>query len=53
MPAPLFPQGVQKIVGKQNLYRIRSGNYRVIYSLKQEQLIIEVVRIGHRKDVYK
>ena len=48
-----LPQGVRKIIGKQNLFRIRSGNYRIIYSIIEEQLIIEVVRIGHRREVYR
>lgn len=36
-----------------NLYRIRIGDYRVIYEIKSDLLIILVVRIGHRKDVYE
>ncbi len=47
------PQGVKKLAGSENLYRIRIGDYRVIYSIFENVLIIEIIRIGHRKDVYK
>ena len=35
------------------LYRIRAGNYRVVYSVQDDMLIILVVEVGHRKDVYR
>ncbi len=47
-----FPPGYKKLKGFKNLYRIRSGNYRVIYSILHHELIIEVLKIGHRKNVY-
>jgi len=47
------PHGTVKLIGKENLYRIRDGNYRAIYQIKNDQLLILVVKIGHRKDVYK
>ena len=47
------PTNSIKIKGKLNLWRIRSGNYRIIYSLIEDELIIEVIRIRHRKDVYR
>jgi mRNA interferase RelE/StbE len=49
------PDGYKKLQASKNhsLYRIRSGNYRIIYTIKQEVLIILIVEIGHRKDVYK
>lgn len=42
----------KKLKGRSNLYRIRIGNYRVIYEVQGDILVIIVVRIGHRKDVY-
>ena len=48
-----FPQGSKKLVGGRASYRIHEGVYRVIYSVVQEFLVIEVVKVGHRKDVYK
>lgn len=47
------PSGVVKLAGEENLYRIRVGNYRVIYNIQDKQLIILILKIGHRKDVYK
>lgn len=47
------PSGVKKIVGRIDLWRIRSGNYRIIYSIKDDKLVIEIIRIRHRKEVYK
>ena len=47
------PTNSIKIKGKLNLWRIRSGNYRIIYSLIEDELIIEIIRIRHRKDVYR
>ncbi len=43
----------KKIKGKENHYRIRLGDYRIIYSPQQDILIVRVIRIGHRKDVYR
>ena len=37
----------------QNSYRVRVGNYRIIYSINDNLLTIEIIRIAHRKDVYK
>jgi mRNA interferase RelE/StbE len=48
-----FPQGVRKLVGAENTYRIRIGDYRVLYNLIEQKVIIEIIRVGHRKDVYK
>lgn len=47
-----FPSGYKKLKGFKNLYRIRSGDYRIIYSIYQDILIVEIVKIAHRKDAY-
>ena len=47
-----FPSGYKKLKGFKNLYRIRSGSYRIIYSIQHNELIIEVLKIAHRKDAY-
>lgn len=48
------PSGSIKLQGyKEALYRIRSGNYRIIYSIKKDLLVVLVVEIGHRKEVYR
>ena len=47
------PQGVKKLVGFERIYRIRVGDYRILYDIFKKELIIEIIRIRHRKDVYK
>lgn len=44
---------VKKLKGSDSLYRIRLGDYRVIYELKNELLIVLVIKIGHRREVYR
>lgn len=46
------PANSKKLTGR-DAYRIRIGNYRVIYEVDDGKLIILVVRVGHRKDVYR
>lgn len=46
------PNGCKKLKGR-NAYRIRVGNYRIIYEIQDRVLLMEVVAIGHRKDIYK
>lgn len=45
--------GHKKLVGSAHTYRIRSGDYRIVYSVFDESLVIHIIKIGHRKDVYK
>ena len=47
------PPGSRKLSGSDSTYRIRIGNYRVIYEIHDEVILIEVVKVGHRKDVYR
>lgn len=47
------PVGVKKLVGHDNLYRLRSGPYRVIYTIEDRVVTVTVVRIGHRRDIYR
>ena len=48
------PIGVKKLKDtKEDLYRVRVGDYRIIYSIEDEIKIIDILRIGHRKDIYK
>jgi mRNA interferase RelE/StbE len=43
---------IKKLKTKTTLYRLRVGDYRVVYSIQKEKIIIYVVVVGHRKDVY-
>jgi mRNA interferase RelE/StbE len=45
------PIGCKKLKGREG-YRVRQGNYRVIYDIFDDILIVEVVAVGHRKDIY-
>ncbi len=47
-----FPAGVKKLQG-EDAYRIRVGDYRVIYEVQHGRLTILVIRIGHRREVYR
>jgi mRNA interferase RelE/StbE len=47
-----FPAGFKKLSGQKDLYRIRTGDYRIVYQFNSGKLIILIVRIGHRKDIY-
>ncbi len=47
------PQGYKKILGYENLYRIRVGEWRIIYAIEDEQLIILILEIGPRGGVYR
>jgi mRNA interferase RelE/StbE len=45
--------GCEKLTGEQDRYRLRVGRYRIIYSTGDAELLVVVVRVGHRKDVYR
>lgn len=47
------PVGSKKLKGYSNLWRLRVGNYRIIYSIEDVIKLIDVREIGHRKDIYK
>jgi mRNA interferase RelE/StbE len=47
------PHGCQKLTSTEPLYRIRVGDYRIIYTIQYKQLVVLVIRIAHRKDVYR
>lgn len=46
------PEGCKKLKGNKNQYRIRVGNYRAVYNIDDQILIVEVTKIGDRKDIY-
>jgi mRNA interferase RelE/StbE len=47
------PPGVEKLSGEGDLYRVRVGEYRVVCSIEAERLVVLVILIGHRSDVYE
>jgi len=44
---------IKKMKGTQDLYRIRVGDYRVVYEVFDNKFIIVIIKLGHRKEVYK
>ena len=48
-----FPRGCRKLTGYDDVFRIRVGRYRILYSVSSSTLIIIVLKIGHRRDVYR
>lgn len=46
------PHGCEKLTG-QNRYRVRQGRYRIVYAVQDEERTVIVVKVGHRKDVYR
>ena len=48
-----FPRGVKKLSGEENIYRLRVGDHRIIYQVQQKALLVLVVKLGHRKEVYR
>ena len=47
------PPGARKLSGYDDVFRIRVGVYRIIYSVSGRSLVIIILKIGHRKDVYR
>lgn len=46
------PPGCTKLSGHE-AYRIRQGSYRIVYTVEDDALVVEVVKVGHRRDVYR
>lgn len=46
------PSGCEKLTGQER-YRVRQGRYRIVYSVQDEALTVWIVKVGHRKDVYR
>ena len=47
------PAGAVKLKGAENLWRIRVGTYRIVYEIQDRALVVLVLRVAHRKDVYR
>ena len=46
------PPGCEKLTGEQR-YRLRQGRYRILYSIQDDELTVWVVKVGHRRDIYR
>lgn len=47
------PRGAKKLSGYEDVFRIRVGRFRVLYSVARKRLVILILKIGHRRDVYR
>lgn len=45
--------GCEKLAGGDELYRVRQGTYRIVYAIYDGQVLVEVIRVGHRREVYR
>ena len=48
-----YSQGATKMTAMQNTWRIRDGDYRVVYQVSGNTLTVEIIRVGNRRDVYR
>lgn len=46
------PQGSQKLSHREQ-YRFRQGDYRIVYSIRDDDLAIHIIKVGHRKEIYR
>ena len=47
------PRGCEKLAAQGDRYRVRQGRYRIVYAVDDDALLVDVVKVGHRKDVYR
>jgi len=47
------PPGCEKLAGAGDRYRVRHGVYRIVYEVRDEELVVVLVKVGHRSSVYK
>ena len=47
------PQGCKKLKGDDNLWRVRVGDYRIVFSIHDDVLLVLIIRIAHRREVYR
>jgi mRNA interferase RelE/StbE len=47
------PPGCEKLAGSTNRYRVRQGAYRIVYAIHDDVLVVFVVKVGHRSEVYR
>jgi len=47
------PHGCQKLRGFEDVYRVRTGDYRIVYRIADRELLVLIVRVGHRREVYR
>ena len=47
------PSTCKKLAGRDAAYRLRVGDYRIVYTVNDREIIVEIIKIGHRREVYR
>jgi mRNA interferase RelE/StbE len=47
------PKGAKKLVGGEGEWRVRTGDYRIVYEIQDDVLLVLVVAVGHRREIYR
>jgi mRNA interferase RelE/StbE len=48
-----YSSGSKKLIGSKSNYRLRVGDYRIVYNIQSSILTIEIIKVGHRRDIYR
>ncbi len=48
-----YSSSSKKLIGSNSIYRLRVGNYRIVYNIQSSILTIEIIKVGHRRDIYR
>lgn len=48
-----YPSGAKKLEGSEGFFRVRVGDYRIVYRVEGHRLVIVIIRVGHRSDIYR
>ena len=48
-----YSSGSKKLIGSNSVYRIRVGDYRIVYNIQSSVLTIEIIKVGHRREIYR
>jgi mRNA interferase RelE/StbE len=47
------PPGARKLTGRPGWYRVRVGDYRIVYTIRDKELVLLVLAVGHHRDIYR
>lgn len=47
------PPACNKLAGRDSLFRVRAGDYRVVYTVNDQEIVVEAIKIGHRREIYR
>ena len=48
-----YPSGAHKLEDSEDVFRVRVGDYRILYRVEGHQLVVVIIRVGHRRDIYR